>query len=439
MISERVNNIRVGVNLAVFAVIAALVAWWTLTTLVRLDIIDTPDTVTVDFPHSTGLQENFEVTYLGLRVGIIDDVKLVPGKVTVTMHLDDGHKVPSNALADIQRKSAIGEPIVALNPPPKGKISQAVLKDGDHIPLQRATATPHYTDLFRAIDDLLTAVDKKSISTIVRELALGWKGRGEEVRQAITDMGYMLQRIGENGPLMDSLSKNLTQMTHTLAGKRNSIDRSVKQIQQIANSMSASRKNFETILDRGLDLGQRTAELVAVTAPDWGCAVDSLAPGLNDMRGLYPPLRDLFQHWYPLLHQAYNDVTATEADGPWVRVTGGVKLLGGKDGPRSYKEPLELPDPPAITDCAVPNELIADPGRKQPNQATGGELLPSFDAQNPNAPKMPGPKPDPDGKATVDEQEDLLLQLLLIAGTLLLATLVAGAMARQELKRRKLR
>lgn len=436
MISERVNNVRVGINLVVFAVIAALVGWWAVTTLVRLDIIEQPQTVTVDFPHSTGLQKHFEVTYLGLRVGTIGSVELVPGKVRVELKLDKDHKVPANVVADVQRKSAIGEPIVALDPPRKGKISKKLLEDGDRIPLTRTSATPHYTELFKAVTDLLTAIETDSVATIVRELAIGWKGRGEETRQAITDMGYTLHQIAENGPLMDDLSANLTRMTHTLAGKRDQIDRSVKQMRQIGQEMVKSRKNFEKVLSGGFDLAQRGSELVTVTAPDWGCAVDSGANALAEMRGLFPPLRDLFQHWYPLLYDAYKDVVTTEADGPWVQVTGGIKIAGGKPGPKVYKAPLELPDPPQITDCAVPNKQVDAVGQKRVKQSDL-ELLPDLNKKPPRAPQMPGPAPELDGKAQVEKSDDLLLTVLLVLGTLLLSSVVAGAMARQELQRRR--
>lgn len=436
MMSERVNNIRVGINLIVFGIIAALVTWWAITTLVRLDIIERPQTVTVDFPHSTGLQKEFEVTYLGLRVGRISEVELVPGKVRVELKLDRDHKVPANVVADVQRKSAIGEPIVALDPPPKGDISTELLKDGDHIALNRTSATPHYTELFKAMTDLLSAVDSDSVATIVRELAIGWKGRGEEVRQAITDVGYTTHQLAENGPLLDELSANVTRLTHTLAGKRDQIDRSVKQMRLIGREMVKSRKNFEKVLSGGVDMGQRLSKLVTETAPDWGCAVDASANALGELRGLYPPLNDLFQHWYPLLHEAFNDIVEVEPDGPWAQITGGVKFVTDKPGPRVYTEPLRLPDPPQITDCAQPNKQVSGAGQKRVKQSEQ-ELLPNLSGGRPAAPKLPGKAPELDGKAQVSATDDVLLMVLLVVGTLLLSTLVAGAMARQELQRRR--
>ncbi|NED55982.1 MCE family protein, partial [Micromonospora aurantiaca] len=68
-------NRRLTINLAAFGLLAVVMLVWAFNNVIRFDFIDRPYHITVEFESSPGLHPNFEVDYLGLRIGKIDSVK----------------------------------------------------------------------------------------------------------------------------------------------------------------------------------------------------------------------------------------------------------------------------------------------------------------------------------------------------------------------------
>lgn len=90
---------RLTINLVVFGVLAAVMVVWAFNNVIRFDFIDRPYNITVEFESSPGLHPNFEVDYLGLRIGKIDSVRLERNKVVVKLDIERGVKIPQGVTA----------------------------------------------------------------------------------------------------------------------------------------------------------------------------------------------------------------------------------------------------------------------------------------------------------------------------------------------------
>ena len=112
---------RVVINLVAFALLFAVLAVWAVTNVVQLDQIERPYTIVAEFESSPGLQPNVEATYLGVSIGSVEAVDLAEGHVRVAIDVDRGVEIPEGVSAAVRRKSAVGEPYVALDPPWPGR------------------------------------------------------------------------------------------------------------------------------------------------------------------------------------------------------------------------------------------------------------------------------------------------------------------------------
>src|SRR5690242_19112904 len=66
-------------------------------------------TVTLELPAAGGLYRFGNVTYRGVQVGKVTDVKLTEKGAEATLSLDTSPKIPADLHADVLSVSAIGE------------------------------------------------------------------------------------------------------------------------------------------------------------------------------------------------------------------------------------------------------------------------------------------------------------------------------------------
>ncbi|CAN5604620.1 MlaD family protein [soil metagenome] len=158
--------------------------------------------VTVELPVSAGLYPSGNVTYRGVTVGRVEDVRLTPTGVEAVLALRSGTDIPSDLDAQVHSQSAIGEQYVALLP----RAGQSPpLRDGDVIPVDR-TSVP--ADLNRLLDDTnagLLAIPRDDLRTVIDESALAVGGLGPELSRLIKGAATLATDARDNLPALTSL------------------------------------------------------------------------------------------------------------------------------------------------------------------------------------------------------------------------------------------
>ncbi|MCI0344816.1 MAG: MlaD family protein, partial [Chloroflexi bacterium] len=215
---------RIVINLVFFAAIGVALAVWAVTNVISFDFVERPYRVTAEFATSPGLSPYFEVTYLGQKVGAIDSVDLDDGMVRVQLEIERSISLPAAVDAYVRRKSAVGEPYVDLVPSPDtDPATGARLAGGDVIPLSRTFTPLAYSDLFLALDELVAAIPPDALRTLLHELAVGLEGRGESLRSIVEGADELTSSLAANVDLLDAFLSELTRLTHTFAGHRESV------------------------------------------------------------------------------------------------------------------------------------------------------------------------------------------------------------------------
>ena len=73
-------------------------------------------TVVAHFADSGGIYQGGEVSYRGVKIGQVSDMRLTRDGVDVVLSIDKGRKIPADTLALVANKSAVGEQYVDLEP-----------------------------------------------------------------------------------------------------------------------------------------------------------------------------------------------------------------------------------------------------------------------------------------------------------------------------------
>ncbi|MFF5259984.1 MCE family protein [Actinomadura viridis] len=344
-----VRQPRIVVNLAFFTLLGVVLAVWAVRSIISVDALDRPFHVTAEFATSPGLNHDLEVTHLGVRVGRIGDVRLRQGHVDVRLDLDRGVRVPAGVGARVLRKSAIGEPYIELTQPPR--LGDAVLKEGDHIPVARTAPTVDYQELFAGLSGTLRAVDPRDARTLVHEAATGLQGRGDSINGIIADTHQLTGTLAAKADTLDALSVELTRLTATLSGHRGELASGTADLARLTASVRQNRRHLDTVLDEGPAALREINRLLRSSRPGLGCLLTAAA---TPSRPLLTPANSAKIHhvldMVPTLQALVSDVTDRDASGTYLRVAPVITIAGVR-APAEYTRPAPRPKVPEVKRC----------------------------------------------------------------------------------------
>jgi phospholipid/cholesterol/gamma-HCH transport system substrate-binding protein len=237
---------RIVINLIAFAILGVILAVWAVSNVISFDYLDKPYRVTAAFATSPGLSPDFEVTYLGHKVGAIDSVKLRKGHVDVVMRIERDVELPSPLSAAVRRKSAVGEPYVDLTRREPSGVQPAEgaggrLREGDRIPLEHTSVPLSYTDLFEAVDQLVKAIEPADLRTVLHEFATGLEGRDRSIRDFVRGMDQLTADFAAKGELLEAALVELSRFTHTVAGHTRAIGSGFDNLAAIGAGLTDAR------------------------------------------------------------------------------------------------------------------------------------------------------------------------------------------------------
>jgi virulence factor Mce-like protein len=259
-------------QLLAFAVVAVLGMSYLGFKYVGLDrlVLGSGYDVAADFTDSGGIFVNAEVTYRGVAVGRVTDMKLVDDGVRVVLTIDPGaDDIPADTKAVVATRSAVGEQYVLLQPDDaKGPF----LKDGSVIPKDRTSIPVPVEQLLLNIDQLVGSLDQENLRIVVDELGQAFAGAGDDLGRLIDNGNLLLARA----------EQSLPQTLQLITDGQTVLDTQVESRSAIQQWASDLRLVTDTLVDIDPDLRS-----LVVNAPDAGAAlqqlVDDAGPGLGSL------------------------------------------------------------------------------------------------------------------------------------------------------------
>ena len=154
--------------------------------------------VAAEFTDSGGIFVNAEVTYRGVAVGRVSDMRLTEDGVEVELTIDrDAPEIPADAAAAVANRSAVGEQYVDLRPV---SADAPYLGDGSVIPVDRTSIPIPVEQLLQDVDSLVGSLDLDDLRTVVDELGVAFDGSGDDLARLIDNGNLLLTRAEESLP-----------------------------------------------------------------------------------------------------------------------------------------------------------------------------------------------------------------------------------------------
>jgi phospholipid/cholesterol/gamma-HCH transport system substrate-binding protein len=216
-------------------------------------------TVTVHLTEAGGLYEGGNVTYRGVTVGRVQDVRLTKTGAEAVLRMNSNFDIPATALtADVHSVSAIGEQYVALTP---HSLTGPNLKDGDVIPADRTHVPPGINSLLAATNRGLNAIPRDNLKTVVDEGYVAVGGLGPELSRLLKGTTNLAIDARKN---LDSLTTLIDESKPVLDSQiesSNSVQAWAANLASITKQLQTNDASVQGVIQKGGPAADETRQL----------------------------------------------------------------------------------------------------------------------------------------------------------------------------------
>ncbi|MFJ9862867.1 MCE family protein [Streptomyces sp. NPDC101165] len=241
------------------------------------DVLDRGYTVHADFAESGGVFPGSEVTYRGVPVGRVGDLKLTGSGVSVPLQIEDGApRIPADTLAVVANRSAVGEQYVDLQPRRSGG---PYLMDGSPIPRSRTRTPLPVTDLVLSLDRLVNSVGKDDLRTTVDELGKAFAGTGPDLSRLVDSGNELVESASESLPETVSLIEDSRKVLKTQADQGSAIKSFSRDLATLTEQLKSSDGELRRLIGNTAPAAQEINSLLKSTQPHLPVLLANLISG----------------------------------------------------------------------------------------------------------------------------------------------------------------
>ena len=264
----------------------------------RLDrlVYDSAYQVHAQFAQSGGIFTGAEVTYRGVRVGQVSDMKLTRDGVDVVLSIDKGRdKIPADTLALVGNKSAVGEQYVDLEPRTD---SGPYLKDDSTISTPNTQVPVSTTQILTSVDRFVNSVPQDDLRTVVSELGAGFKGSGEDLAQIIDTSNSFIQAANDNFAVTTALIRDSNTVLRTQSDKGSAIRSFARDLALFSGVIADNDVSLRALIDNGSATANELRTFLEENQVDLGGLINNLVTtgqvvvkhldGIRQILVLYP-------------------------------------------------------------------------------------------------------------------------------------------------------
>ena len=264
----------VKIQLIVFAVIGVLAIVYVGGKYARLDKLAGLSTyhVTLPMEDAGGIFPNAQVTYRGVPVGLVGDMRMTDDGIEVTLDMDAGAAdVPASAKAVIANRSAIGEQFIDLQPK---NADGPFLEDGDVI--GEYTLPPKLQEVMDDTISLTKTIPVDELKTVVTELGKAFNGQGENLGRLVDSLDKLSASGVENLDDTIALIKNSNVVLGTQAEQSDEILTWSRNLELVTATLAGSDPAIRRILSNGPRAASALSTFIQENGEDAGKLIHQL-------------------------------------------------------------------------------------------------------------------------------------------------------------------
>lgn len=267
---------RTQIQLIFFVVITLLGVSFVGARYAQLDrlVIDRSYDVTVQLVDSGGIFEGAEVTYRGVTIGRVGELRLTDAGVDAVIRIENEFDdIPEDSRAIVANKSAVGEQYIQVQP----QVDDGpVLEDGSVITSDRTSIPITTTQLLLNADRLVNSVDKQDLRTVIDELGTAFNGTGENLGQIIDTATSFIEKANANFDLTRALIRDSNVVLNTQLDKASAINSFARDLALVSDTLVASDGDLRRVIANGSAAANQLRRFLEDNEVDLGQLINNL-------------------------------------------------------------------------------------------------------------------------------------------------------------------
>ncbi|MFF5980536.1 MCE family protein [Streptomyces olindensis] len=240
-------------------------------------LLDRGYTVRADFADSGGIFSGAEVTYRGVPVGRVGELRLSASGVSVTLDIEDGApRIPSDTLAVVANRSAVGEQYVDLQP---RRTDGPYLLDGSTIPRERTRVPLPVTDMVVSLDRLVNSVGRDDLRITVDELGDAFAGTGPRLSRLVDSGNALVESASDSLPETITLIEDSRTVLKTQTDQGSSIKSFSRDLAALTAQLKSSDGDLRRLIGNAPPAGVEVNSLLKSLRPDLPVLLANLISG----------------------------------------------------------------------------------------------------------------------------------------------------------------
>lgn len=203
--------------------------------------------VSVQLPRSGGLFEGSEVTYRGVKVGKVGDLRVTAEGAEAVLDLEDDTRVPADTEVAVQNLSAVGEQYLDFQPAASGG---PYLEQGDTLTAGEDSLPVDEADLLVALDDFVGSVDQDDLSLVIDELGTMFHDTGRPLQRLIDGGTELIDEAAANEEATVDLLENGLRVLRTQKEQGDNIESFSRDLRLLTTALRRSDRDLRQTLQR---------------------------------------------------------------------------------------------------------------------------------------------------------------------------------------------
>ncbi|MDV6014322.1 MlaD family protein [Haloechinothrix sp. LS1_15] len=231
-------------------------------------------TVTAELAESGGLFEHAEVTYRGVQIGRVGDLRLADDGIEVDVRIEpDAPPVPDDVEAVVAHKSAVGEQYLDLRP---RREAGPYLEHGSVITQEDTTLPLPIETVLLSLDGLLESVPRDDFRTVVDEIYQATLGTGPSLQALLDSAESFVETAVEHLPQTKQLLVDGNTVLETQSDSAEAFATFGSNTKLFAERLSESDSDLRTVLDSVPGATREVNALLTETDPELGMLLANL-------------------------------------------------------------------------------------------------------------------------------------------------------------------